>query len=123
MKFYRCPICGRVEVVNDGENANLMCCGRLMDELKPKSVDAAYEKHVPYCVVENDKINVSVGEVLHPMSEEHYIMFILQVVNGKIENKVNLEPNDTPKAVFKYINGSKIYAYCNLHGLWEGSEL
>ena len=122
MRFFRCPICGRVEIVNEGEDDNLICCGRQMEELKSKSVDAAFEKHVPYCKIENDIINVSVGEVLHPMTDEHYIVFIAQLVNGKL-NKVDLNPGDTPKTTFDYVEGSKIYAYCNLHGLFESEEL
>lgn len=121
MKFYRCSICGRIEALDD-ENDNLMCCGRPMEELKSRSVDASVEKHVPYCEVKDNKINVSVGEILHPMSEEHYIVFIGQLVGNKF-NKVDLKPNMEPKATFEYIEGSKIYAYCNLHGLWESNEL
>mgnify|MGYP002860736683 CR=1 FL=1 len=119
MKFYRCSICGRVEVLND-ENDNFICCGKLMEELKPRSADASVEKHVPYCKIEDGKINVSVGEVLHPMSEEHYIVFIGQLVGSKF-NKIDLVPNENPKATFEYVKGSKIYAYCNLHGLWKNS--
>ena len=118
MKFYRCPICGRIEVLREGENKDLMCCGRLMEELKSKSEDAAFEKHVPYCTVDNNKIKVRVGEVLHPMTEEHYIMFIAQVTNNQI-NKIDLKPGDIPEVEFDYVMGSKIISYCNLHGLWE----
>lgn len=122
MKFYRCEICGKIEMINYGDEKKLMCCGKETQELKSKSVDAAFEKHVPYCSIENDKINVIIGEALHPMSEEHYIVFIAQVLDGII-NKIDLKPGEEPKAVFDYIKGSKIYAYCNLHGLWESSEL
>ena len=44
-------------------------------------------------------------------------MFIAQQVDNNI-TIVNLKPGDRPEAKFKYIKGSKIYAYCNLHGLW-----
>ena len=122
MKFYRCSICGRVEIIKDNENKELVCCGRKMEELKSRSVDAAFEKHVPHCEVESNKIKVSVGEVLHPMTDEHYIVFIAQVINNEI-NKIDLHPGDIPQVEFEYLKGSKIYAYCNLYGLWEESAL
>ena len=118
MKLYRCPICGRVEIVKEGETKDLICCGKIMEELEPHTVDAAFEKHVPYCVVENNKINVSVGEVLHPMTEEHYIVFIACLTDEGL-NKIDLKPGMEPKATFDFKKGSKIFAYCNLHGLWE----
>ena len=122
MKFYRCSICGRIEIVKEGENKDLICCGQKMVELKSKSEDAASEKHVPYCKIKDNKIYVGVGEVLHPMTEEHYIVFIAQIANNEIY-KVDLKPGDEPKAIFDYLKGSKTYSYCNLHGLWESSEL
>ena len=122
MKFYRCKNCGNVEMLQEGESKELVCCGMKMDELKSKSVDASFEKHVPHCTVEDNKIKVSVGEVLHPMTEEHYIMFIMRVVDNKID-RVDLSPNDIPTTEFDYVKGSKIYAYCNLHGLFESDEL
>ena len=117
MKFYRCSICGRIEALDD-ENDNLMCCGRPMEELKSRSVDASVEKHVPYCEVKDNKINVSVGEILHPMSEEHYIMWIALVSGGEII-KINLKPGDAPEGMFDYKEDATIYSYCNLHGLWK----
>lgn len=71
-KFLKCPICGKiVEVIND-TNVPLMCCGKPMEELVANTTDAAVEKHVP--VVEENKnlVTVTVGETLHPMTEEHY---------------------------------------------------
>lgn len=87
-------------------------------KLKANTVDAALEKHMPvYEKIEND-ILVKVGDVEHPMTKEHHIMWIAQVYKNQI-NLVKLNPNDKPQAKFAYIKGSEIYAYCNLHGLWK----
>ena len=118
MKIYRCSICGRIEILKEGETKDLICCGKKMEELKSNSVDASFEKHVPYCEIKDNKIYVSVGVVLHPMNEDHFIMFILKVANNEIE-RVDLKPGDEPKAIFNHSKGCKIFAYCNLHGLWE----
>ena len=88
-----------------------------LKEIKANSVDAAIEKHVPIYELEDDKIIATVGETLHPMEEKHYIMWIALVCDNKI-SMTKFKPGDEPKAEFEYIPGSKIYAYCNLHGLW-----
>ena len=73
LKFYKCNRCGNVlEVVVDGK-VNPMCCGKLMDELVPNTVDASNEKHVPVIKVEGNRVEVLVGEVEHPMIEAHFI--------------------------------------------------
>ena len=44
--------------------------------LKANTVDAAVEKHVPSVSINNNVLDVVVGSVVHPMLEEHYIIFI-----------------------------------------------
>ena len=46
----RCNKCGTlVKVLKDCncDNCVITCCGELLENIEPKSVDAAYEKHVP----------------------------------------------------------------------------
>ena len=88
------------------------------DLIKANSVDASFEKHVPFCEIKNDKVYVTIGEVIHPMEEDHYIEWIAMVKGNKIV-KYLLKPNDEPKAIFDYEENSTIYAYCNKHGLWK----
>lgn len=118
MKFYVCPICGNVIELIDGNEKNIKCCGRNMELLEANTKDASLEKHVPSCKISNGKVEVTVGDVLHPMTEEHYIMWIAIVKGNKIV-RLNLKPTDEPKATFNYEENSTIYAYCNLHGLWK----
>ena len=118
MKFYKCPICGNIIYVVEGNEKLIKCCGSPLEELIPNTVDATIEKHVPTCKVEGDKLIVTVGEVEHPMTNEHYIMFIAQVAGENI-NIIKLKPNDLPTATFPYIENATIYAYCNLHSLWS----
>lgn len=120
VKFYRCNECGRIECVVDGEEKDLMCCGNEMQELKANTVDAAVEKHVPVYEINGEYINVKVGDVAHPMTEEHYIMWIAYFDNNSVEMK-KLTPKDMPEATFKKTEEFEIYAYCNLHGLWKNS--
>ncbi len=88
------------------------------DLVKENSVDASVEKHVPFCEIKGDKVYVTIGEIVHPMEEDHYIEWIAMVKGNKIV-KYLLKPNDEPKAIFDYEKDSTIYAYCNKHGLWK----
>lgn len=119
LKFYLCSKCGNlVELVREG-GGNLVCCDTAMNELKPNTVDAAHEKHVPVVAIDGDKVNVQVGSVLHPMTNEHYIQFIYVATKNTVQ-RVKLNPGDEPKASFTVHDKGEIdvYAYCNLHGLW-----
>lgn len=122
-KFLRCPICGNlVEVINDS-NARVMCCGKPMEELVANSTDAATEKHVPVVEVNNELVTITIGSTLHPMNEDHYIMWIHVFTNLR-EYHFNLKPKDNPEVKFnKDVNEEivEVNAYCNLHGLWKAN--
>ena len=116
--FYKCPICGNIIGLIDGDIKHMRCCGKEMELLVANSQDAATEKHVPVYEKDGDEIIVRVGEVEHPMVEDHYIMWIAQVSDNKT-TRIRLHPNQKPEVRFKYIPNSTIYAYCNKHGLWK----
>ena len=114
MKFYKEKNTNNVissnELNNYDENNYIL--------LSANKTDGALEKHVPIYEIRDNKIFVQVGSVEHPMTEEHYIMWIAQV-NGNEIIKEELKPGMKPSCVFDYIKGSTIYAYCNLHSLWK----
>ena len=119
-KFYICERCGNIiEMIYDS-GVNPSCCGQKMTELKAGVVEASREKHIPVVKVETDKVLVSVGSVIHPMSEEHNISWIyLRTDKGAYRRE--LKAGEEPVAVFE-LDGEKpiaAYAYCNLHGLWK----
>ena len=118
VKFYRCPICGNIIELIDGDSRHITCCGKEMEEMQANTTDAAVEKHVPVYERVEDEIVVRVGEVEHPMEKEHYIMWIAQVADNRI-TKVKLYPEQATDTRFPYIPKSTIYAYCNKHGLWK----
>ncbi len=90
-------------------------------ELIAGEKDAAKEKHVPVYAVKCGKVRVSVGEIGHPMTAEHYITLVAVETNQGYQVK-ELTPDSVPEAVFSLSAGEKVeavYAYCNLHGLWK----
>lgn len=120
MKFYKCETCGNIITKLNDSGVPVVCCGKPMTELVPGSVDAAQEKHVPAVTVSGNKVSVQIGEVEHPMLDEHYIQFIvLETATGF--QKKTLKPGEKPVAEFVLADGEKavaVYEYCNLHGLW-----
>lgn len=120
MKFYKCETCGNIITKLNDSGVPVVCCGKPMTELVPGAVDAAQEKHVPAVTVSGNKVTVQVGEVEHPMLDEHYIQFIVLETKTGFQKKT-LKPGDKPVAEFVLADGDSAvaaYEYCNLHGLW-----
>lgn len=121
MQIFKCKKCGKVVMILKNSSCGTFCCGEEMVELKANVVDAAVEKHVPVISVEGSVVEVRVGEVTHPMQEEHYIEWILLETN-KSSHIVYLNPGEEPVAHFALADGEEVvsaYDYCNLHGLWK----
>lgn len=77
-------------------------------------------------------VEVSVGEVVHPMSPTHWIEYIELRIGNEPAGRVDLQPKGylSPKLVFTVVlkespPAGKVtiiaYQRCNLHGYWEGS--
>ena len=109
MKFYVCKHCGNIITFEENKGVPVVCCGEKMSEL------------VPVISVEGNKVTVTVGEVAHPMLEEHFIKWIvLETAQGS--QRKELKAGEQPQAVFMLTDCDKpvaAYAYCNLHGLWS----
>lgn len=119
-ELYKCDVCGNVvEVVHQGATA-LVCCGEDMKKLEARTVDKGNEKHVPVVEENDSRILVKVGDIEHPMKEEHYIKFIEVLTDNKVL-KAELKPGQKPEAEFEVsLSGvNKIREYCNVHGLWS----
>lgn len=118
-KLYKCAHCGQIVMKVLPTKVPVICCGEPMQELKSRSVDAAVEKHVPVVKQSGCAVEVTVGEVDHPMEEDHYITHIFAVTTTGVQI-VELKQGDKPKATFGLAEGQKlvaVYEYCNLHGL------
>jgi len=119
LQVYKCEICGNIaEVVHTGVG-ELVCCGQPMKLLKEKTVDEGNEKHVPVIEKTGAGVKVKVGQVSHPMEENHYIEWIQITADGESYRKF-LKPGKAPEAEFHGVSGNvKAREYCTIHGLWE----
>jgi len=118
-QIYKCNVCGNIVEVLHAGAGQLVCCGQPMQLLEENTVDAAEEKHVPVIEKMENGVKVKVGEVPHPMEEDHHIEWIEIIADGRSYRKF-LKPGDVPEAEFE-ISAGEITAreYCNLHGLWS----
>ncbi len=99
----------------------------------PESVSGFEQMHLPWIIVpefikkeEKFDVVVKVGQVSHPMSKEHYLRCIrLYVDDQQIECRT-LKLDNHSEAVFKLSlkknSMIKIWAECNLHGIWEAEK-
>lgn len=117
---YKCNVCGHIiEVLHDGAG-DLVCCGENMELKGENTTDAAQEKHVPVVEKLDQGIKAKVGDVAHPMQDDHYIEWIQVITPDGGSNRHFLKPGDAPEADFRCEEGSvTVREYCNLHGLWK----
>ena len=104
LEIYFCHKCGNlVEVLLNGEG-ELVCCGEQMHHLQAKKVESeGQEKHIPiFAKNECGNTEIRVGSVPHPMTDEHYIMFIqcISEDQGKVYTEF-LTPNSVPRILIK----------------------
>lgn len=120
-KFFKCKICGNEAVMIHHSGVTPVCCDNKMMELIPGfDESASKEKHIPDVKITDNKVEVVVGSVIHPMEEKHYIEWIyLETKKGGLFKK--LKPKEEPKATFLLAEDDElqvVYEYCNIHGLW-----
>ncbi len=119
-KFYICEHCGNLIGMIHDAGVPMVCCGQKMTKLEAGVVDAAKEKHIPVAEVADKKVTVTIGEVAHPMTEEHSIEWVYLLTDRGGQRKT-LAPNEAPEVTFALADEKPlaVYAYCNLHGLWK----
>ena len=118
MIIKKCMKCGAmVEVLKDCtcDDCGIKCCGEQMRTFVPNTEEASFEKHMPVVEVVGDEIIVTVP---HVMEEEHYIEWIA-IEDEMNSQKHKLVIGKDAIARFPYKKGSKVYSYCNKHGLWS----
>ncbi len=114
LRVYKCENCNKTVV----SKVELKLEG--WKELIAGSVDAAKEKHVPVVTKKCKQVKVDVGSVTHPMTAEHWIEWVAIETEQGYQIKY-LNPESAPVCSFSLADGDtlvRVYAYCNLHGLW-----
>ena len=120
VKFYVCETCGNLVAMINDSGVPMMCCGKKMSLIEAGTVEASKEKHIPVAAFEEGVLNVNVGSVDHPMTEEHLIEWVY-VQTDRGGQRKELKAGEAPNLTFTFDNETPlaVYAYCNLHGLWK----
>jgi superoxide reductase len=116
---YKCDICNNViEELWNGQ-PEPQCCNQQMTRLEPNTTEAATEKHIPVLEQNGTTVTVKVGEVAHPMTPQHYILFV-EILAGDKVYRHNFKEGDSVAEANFVIDEPIITAraYCNLHGFW-----
>lgn len=119
-QIYKCEFCGNVvEVLHPGVGV-LVCCGQDMKLVEEKfEEEKGFEKHIPVVEKNSEGVVVKVGEVEHPMEEEHFIEWV-EILTDKGVGRKFLKPGEKPEVKFPVKSDlKKIRIYCNVHGLWK----
>ena len=119
--FFSCNHCGNIIAMIKDAGVPVKCCGEIMQEIIPGTSEGAQEKHIPVYDVNGETVKVSVGEIEHPMTPEHYIDWVCLETEDGFQIK-KLTPDMSPKVYFSLTKGDKVksvYAFCNQHNLWK----
>lgn len=140
MEKYVCSMCGYVEL-KEGAPENCPNCGAPKEQFKkddeaiklpadPENKTDLEKKHIPLITVNKScsliegctDVHVKMGDIIHPMEEKHYIMFIDFYLDEEFISRVKLTPEYMQPAGCLHLDVSegKIAAvdHCNLHGNW-----
>jgi superoxide reductase len=123
MDIFSCEKCGiLVEALTECSCDAVSCCGQAMQKVEPKTEDQGKEKHAPVIEKIDGGYKVKVGDVPHPMEDDHYIQFVeLRSTTGAAYRQ-ELKPGAAPEAVFMTGDLGEVCAVenCNKHGVWIG---
>ncbi|AWX32192.1 MAG: desulfoferrodoxin [Methanosphaera sp.] len=105
-----------IELIYPGQDVDVAC----LDVIEAKTEGEGDVKHKPVITRVDDAYHVKVGEVEHPMDENHYIALIELIADGQV-HKQYLQPGDKPEATFKIPEADDVTAreFCTIHGLWQ----
>ena len=123
-EVYKCEVCGNIVEVLHAGGGELVCCGEPMKLVVENTVDAATEKHVPVIERDGKNVTVKIGEVPHPMTPEHYILFIEVIAGNDVYRHDFAEGDTVAEAKFIIDEGIELEAraYCNLHSFWSSPK-
>ena len=144
MEKYVCAMCGYVELKEDAPE-KCPSCGAPRKQFKkdagaikqPEDLENKTDlekKHIPLIKVNKScsfvegctDLHVKMGEIIHPMEEKHYIMFIDFYLDEEFISRLKLTPRHMKPAGCLHLDASEgklsVIEHCNLHGNWIAEE-
>ena len=134
MKGFVCGTCGHVAFDEAPDKCPVCTSSKEVFEEKDAILTAENEgpkeKHVPVIKVVKQcglvgegctDVHVRIGDTLHPMEDDHYIVWVDFYVDKKLVSRTQLTPDCNPAASahIKTSSGKlSVIEFCNKHGLW-----
>lgn len=119
-RFFICNHCGNVMGLLEDSGVPIICCGEPMEHMDPDESDGAKEKHLPVVDVQENRVRVTVGEVEHPMSDDHSIHWVyLSTTHGGHRKCLAIDHPPVCEFLLTDEEPLAVFAYCNLHGLYK----
>jgi desulfoferrodoxin (superoxide reductase-like protein) len=112
VKFFACSTCENV-LFGSGK-AEVTCCGRKLVALVVEKENTNHFMKVEE--IEDDYFVT----IEHEMTKSHYISFVAFMGYDRVL-LVKMYPEQNAELRFPKMPGNKLFAYCNVHGLWEMS--
>lgn len=142
MEGFVCRVCGFISISGEAPDKCPVCgAPKTSFDQKPDVIKTAQdeanlsEKHTPVITVVKkcglipegcQDVHVKVGEVTHPMSQEHYIMIIDFYLDNGFLARVHLSPEKLNPAAALHLKAESgklsVIEHCNLHGAWINEE-
>jgi len=120
----KCPVCTSPKSGFE-DNANA-----ILEPQDPQNMTELEKKHVPVVVVNKQcglvgegctDVHVKMGEIIHPMQDDHYIVRVDFYLDKRFIGRAMLTPNLNPAAAvhIKSAQGKlSVVEFCNKHGSW-----
>ncbi|MCM8820033.1 MAG: hypothetical protein NC925_04465 [Candidatus Omnitrophica bacterium] len=145
MEFYVCSKCGYVAFDTPPEVCPVCFAKKEAfkldnDAIKkpadPNNLSELERKHIPVLKIERKcglvdsdclDVNIKIGELTHPMQQQHFIMYIDIYLDKNFIARYHLTPEKLNPALGIHIkvNSGKLLVLenCNLHGRWIKEEI
>lgn len=97
------------------------CDTSVLKVIKVEEHTGDQTKHLPIIENKDKTVRVKIGNVMHPMTNEHHISMIYLKTNQGGQFKI-LSGLQAPIVSFELSENDvplEVYGYCNLHGLWK----
>ena len=139
MEGYVCKVCGYVSINGSAPDKCPVCRAPKASFIeKDAAIKTAQdeakltEKHTPVITVLKKcgliegctDVHVRVGQVLHPMLAEHYIVHLDLYLDNEFISRIHLTPEklNPAGALHLKVQSGKltVIEFCNLHGSWIG---
>ena len=108
IRFYLCPACGNV--LTAAGPAELSCCGRPLEAVKPAPADA---DHLPKLEKMDDEYCIT---FTHPMSKEHSLRFVAWLNYDRLL-MIRLYPEQDALVRMPQVHAGTLLVNCTQHGL------